>query len=92
MKKEWDIPLEDCEIADEPEDKDSKPHKKIPVYIRIIISFIIYAIVYFTLNKLFPDLAEVINNLAGIFLAVASFIGLIYQSYKKEIENEIKRR
>ena len=87
-KKNWNIPIN---YEKEPSKKIVSKHKKrrVPVFVRITISLIIYCIVYTILSYSFPKVAEYINHIASIFLAGIGFIITSYKDYKNKLYNEI---
>ncbi len=94
-RKDWDI-LVDCEnnaiFNNERIKLTNKTKKRIPIFIRIIISAFIYGIIYSILNFSFPNLANYINQIACFVLAILSFILTSYKDYKNKLYNEIYKR
>lgn len=91
--KDWDIPLEP-EVETLASEKKHTPRgkKRMPMFVRLIISGIIYLLVYTLLAIFFPELASYINTIVGITLAAVGFIITSYTDYKNKIFNEIYKK
>jgi len=91
--KDWDIQLEP-EVKASANEKvhASKYKKRVPMFVRLIISGIIYVFVYTLLTCFFPNFASYINTIVGIVLALASFVITSYTDYKNKIFNEIYKK
>ena len=93
-RKNWNIRLESDSKDKENYMEISKnmPKKRIPIYARLIISGVIYIIIYSLLNFSLPNLANYINQITCFLLAILGFIFTSYKDHKNKLYNEIYGR
>ena len=92
-EKDWDIPLEvEHKPSTNTENHATKYKKRLPVFMRIIISGSIYVIVFTLLSIYCPNLASYINAIVGFTLAAAGFAITSYTDYKNKLFNEIYKK
>lgn len=67
----------------------SNHKKRLPLFMRLIISCIILVVSFSALKALFPGFADYVHQVVSFILALAGFIASSYKDYKNKIYNEL---